>query len=249
MGHDVFDIGRPMRISSLRHSSMFGRAEQAALLSAGTAAPLAYQRTLMPRSTSDQALVSGLAMATNYGIVAATQDAIQAVTLAILRGTGRAPVDLPAWSGTTLAADAGALVAGLATQRMFGQRHGEPLPRAAIRTTGYWIARSATAGLIVGAVQHATSRRTGGEGSKLAVVPAVAVMVGLGEWRRRESARADEHDADTATLARAKASGLGVAVAGLGLLASAGERRVADRVAAGASRLFGGHPAIWRPLG
>src|SRR6185312_5805648 len=129
------------------------------------------------------------------------------------------------------------LVAGLATQRMFAARHQEPLPRAAVRTSGYWIARSATAGLLVGAMQHALSRQTGGEGSKLAVVPAVAVMAGLGEWRRRQAGRVDAGDGETAMMARVKATGLGVAVAGLGLLASAGERRVADRVANGASRL------------
>src|SRR5262249_14435411 len=83
--------GTRMRLRSVRHRSLFTRAEQAALLSAGAAAPLAYQRTLMPRSTSDQALVSGLALATNYGIVAATQDAIQATAL-LLRGGARGAV-------------------------------------------------------------------------------------------------------------------------------------------------------------
>ena len=37
-----------------RHQFLKRRANQAGLLSAGAAAPLAYQRTLMPRSNVDQ---------------------------------------------------------------------------------------------------------------------------------------------------------------------------------------------------
>jgi uncharacterized membrane protein len=81
-------------------------------------------------------------------------------------------------------------------------------------------------------------------------VPAVAATVGLGELRRRREARLGGDDGEeSANVSRLKASSMGVAVAGAGLLGSAGERRLADAVGTGASRLLGGHPALWRPVG
>jgi len=103
--------------------------------------------------------------------------------------------------------------------------------------------------LLVGAVQYGLARGRSAQGSKLAVFPAVAAMAGLGEWRRRRAEHLDGVGEEPAAAARAKSTGLGIGVAAVSMLASAGERRLADRVASGASRVFGGHPAWWRPLG
>jgi len=103
--------------------------------------------------------------------------------------------------------------------------------------------------LLVGAVQYGLARGRSAQGSKLAVFPAVAALAGLGEWRRRRAEHLDGVGEEPAAAARAKSTGLGIGVAAVSMLASAGERRLADRVASGASRVFGGHPAWWRPLG
>ncbi len=234
-----------------RHQFLKRRANQAGLLSAGAAAPLAYQRTLMPRSAVDQALVSGLAFGSNHALTAAVQEAIQSAALLALGQGARAVPDDRAWSRASLAADAVALAAGLAIQKAFPARVREPLPRAAARTNGYWLARAAAAGLIIGGLQEALGRV--GEGRARiavpAIVPALAVMGGLGEWRRR---RDELLDADLDPVERAdrlKSTGLGLAVmagtSGVGLV----ERRMAELVGDLCARFLPGNRELWRPVG
>lgn len=234
-----------------RHLLLQRRANQAGLLSAGAAAPLAYQRTLMPRSTVDQALVSGLAFGSNHALVTAIQEGIQsAALLAVGQGARTVPDELT-WSRASLAADAVALAAGLAVQRAFPAHDREPLPRAAVRTNGYWLARAAAAGLIIGGVQEALGRVDNGRARVAvpAIVPALAVMASLGEWRRR---RDELLDADLDPVERAdrlKATGMGLAVmagtSGLGLV----ERRIAGLVGDLCARFLPGNPELWRPVG
>ncbi len=240
-----------MRLRRHRHQSLSARAEQAGLLSAGTAAPLAYQRTLMARSSVDQALVSGLAFASNHALVTAIQDGLQSAALLAVGQAARSAVDEPTWSRAALASDAAALATGLALQRAFSARPREPLERAAIRTTGYWLARSATAGLVIGALQHGLGR-VGTPRLKNAVpvvVPAVGVLVTLAEWRRRRDAHADQELTETEQASRLKASTMGLAVAGGATGLGWGERVLADVVSGALARVLPGNAALWRPIG
>lgn len=237
----------------LRPSSHFlkYRANQAGLLSASAAAPLAYQRTLMPRSTVDQALVSGLAFGSNYALVTAIQEGIQSAALLALGQAGRTVPDELLWSRASLGADAVALATGLAVQKALAARSREPLERAAVRSTGYWLARASTAGIVIGLVQEGL-RRTGdgrAHAAVPAVVPALGFVAGLGEWRRR---RDDLLDADLGPVERAnrlKVNGIGLAVmagtSGIGLV----ERRIAARVSDSLARVLPGTPQLWRPVG
>lgn len=240
-----------MRIRRHRHQSLSARAEQAGLLSAGAAAPLAYQRTLMARSSIDQALVSGLAFASNHALVTAIQDGLQSAALLAVGQAARSAVDEPRWSRAALVSDAAALATGLALQRAFAARPREPLERAAIRTTGYWLARSATAGLVIGALQHGLGR-VGAPRVKNAVpvvVPAVGAFVTLAEWRRRRDARADQELTETEQTSRVKASTMGLAVAGGATGLGWGERVLADVVSGALARVLPGNAALWRPVG
>ncbi len=54
-------------------------AEQTAVLAAAAAAEGSFQRGLMPRSTTDQAAITGLLVAFNYGVVVTGQSAAQAL--------------------------------------------------------------------------------------------------------------------------------------------------------------------------
>jgi len=57
-----------------RHDrSLSYRAQQTGLLVASTNIPLTFQRTLMPRNTSDQALITGLSFAANNALVGLVQ--------------------------------------------------------------------------------------------------------------------------------------------------------------------------------
>ncbi|MET1000994.1 MAG: hypothetical protein ABWZ15_04225, partial [Acidimicrobiia bacterium] len=83
-----------------RHQSLAGRADQAGLLYAATNAPLTFQRTLMPRSTMDQALVTGLSAAANHALVSLIQESIQAAALVIGGQARRRRVHEGRWGST-----------------------------------------------------------------------------------------------------------------------------------------------------
>ena len=51
--------------------------------------PTTFQRTLMPRSTLDQALTTGICGALDYGFAALIQDTVEAVALRISGATHR----------------------------------------------------------------------------------------------------------------------------------------------------------------
>ena len=58
-----------------------GRTQQAGTALAATMMPITFQRTLMPKSDTDQAVITGLSTALNYGFAALIQDTIEAVAL------------------------------------------------------------------------------------------------------------------------------------------------------------------------
>ena len=100
-----------------QNRSLGGRADQAGVLFAAANAPLTFQRTLMPRATSDQALVTGLSASTNHALVTLVQETLQSVALLLVGQAGRRTVDERRWSRATIAADVGAIAAGMALQR------------------------------------------------------------------------------------------------------------------------------------
>ena len=65
------------------------RADQSGMLLAAANVPLTFQRTLMPRPTTDQAIVTGLSIASNHAFVSLVQESIQSVALVALRKTNR----------------------------------------------------------------------------------------------------------------------------------------------------------------
>jgi uncharacterized membrane protein len=226
------------------------RAAHAGLLVAGTNVPLTLQRTLMPRGTLDQALVTGLSISTNHVLVTALQDTINASVLRWLRGRGQA-VTPRAFTPAAIVADMAAAAAGLAVQRGFAQRADEPLLRAALRSTGYWATVTGVAGMIVNAVEE----RAGGEdraaGRALAAAAvATGALASVGEWRRRRAAALDSglpEEARNAATVRALAFGATFSVGASALTAT--EARVAERVAAILARASRTDEVFWRPVG
>jgi uncharacterized membrane protein len=230
--------------------SLGARADQAGMLAAAVNVPLTFQRTLMPRTTMDQALVTGLSIATNHALASLVQETVQATGLSILRGTGRASDDA-AWGRITLALDAAAIGAGILLQRGFRQQAREPLPRAAARTGGWVLAASGFSGAVVGGVQESIAALGGRRVASIpAVVPAAGVLATAGEVRRRRAARRDQDlPPEESTIAPGKALALGALVAGTVSVVSLSERLIADAFARAASRVLPGTPESWRPLG
>src|SRR3954463_4130802 len=96
------------------------RTEQAAIAASAASVPITFQRTLMPRSNLDQALVTGLTLTANHAITSLVQDSIAAGALALVAGVD-ADHDRR-WGQTTLGLDVVATVGSLGIQRLFRQR-------------------------------------------------------------------------------------------------------------------------------
>jgi uncharacterized membrane protein len=231
--------------------SLARRADQSASLAALGFLPLTFQRTLMPRATVDQALVTGLTLATNRAVVSLLQESIQVGAVLALGGSQRAESNPERWSRATLALDLVGIAAGIAIQRALAQRRGEHLPRASMRTSGYWLTLAGTSGTIIGALQEIRARRTLGPKSPYTViVPAAGALAAFGEYRRRTATRLDgDLPPDDSKVTTAKALGLGVGIAGGMSLVSAAERGLATTLARAAARVLPGREAVWRPVG
>src|SRR3954471_15457053 len=174
------------------HRSLGYRAEQTGLLVAAGNAPVTFQRTLMPRSTSDQALITGLSFAANHALASLIQESLQSVALLLAGDAGQAPLHERRWSRASLATDAGAIAIGLGIQRALSPRGNEKLPRAGARAGGYSLAVTGVGGLIIGGLQDAlNSRNPERHVSQYVVVPAAAALAITGELLRRKRQRLD----------------------------------------------------------
>ena len=125
------------------------------------------------------------------------------------------------------------------------------LPRAGARSGGFSLAITGLGGLIIGGIQEALDRpgRRGRYASNLVVVPAAAAVAMGGElWRRRRE-RSDDAPADENEISVVKSLAMSLAVAGVTATISAGERKLADRIARAAARVLPGNESLWRPLG
>ena len=60
-----------------------GMPERAGILAGSTNVGRSFSRGLMPRSTSDQALITGVSAALNYGLTATSQSLIQSVAMKV----------------------------------------------------------------------------------------------------------------------------------------------------------------------
>jgi uncharacterized membrane protein len=220
------------------------------VLVAGTNLPLSFQRTLMPRSTIDQALVTGLSITTNQAIVTLLQESIQAGALVAARQVFGPELSERTWGRSAVALDAAVFATGLALQRGLQQRAGEQLPHAAARTGGFWLSVTGLAGALVGGVEEVLSGRGKRRNAIALALPVTAVLAAAAEQQRRQRARLDvDMPPEESTVAAGKALAVGVGVAASSSMLAAGERALAERVARIAARLLPGELEMWRPLG
>ena len=235
---------------SRTHHSLGYRAEQTGLLLATGAGPLTFQRTLMPRTTSDQALITGLSFAANHALASLLQESLQSVALLLLGAAGRGAVDERRWSRAALAVDAAAIAAGLGVQRALARHDNERLPRAGRAPGASCVAATGVGGMLIGGLQEVLDRRSSEHrASQFVVVPAAAGLAIGGELFRRWRARADEPTSAEGELSVAKSLAMSLAVTGVTSAISAGERKLADGIARTASRVLPGNESLWRPLG
>jgi uncharacterized membrane protein len=230
--------------------SLVRRADQSGSLAGIGFVPLTFQRTLMPRSTVDQAIVTGLTIASNRSLVSLIQESIQAAALLGVGGREGAEADPARWSRATLGLDVAAIAVGIGIQRRFSSREHEPLARASVRTAGYWLTLTGVTGSIIGGLQELTPDGSGRRARVAVVVPATGALAAFGEYRRRLAARLNgELPPDQSQVTTPKALGFGVAVAAGMWFTAVVERAVANGLARAATRVLPGTEEVWRLLG
>jgi uncharacterized membrane protein len=228
-----------MRIPRLRRA--LPRTDQAGAFLAAAGVPLTFQRTLMPRSTVDQGIVTGISTALTYLLAAVAHDAIEVVATRLVGSPADHDNHDTSIRRTALGLNLGAAALGFVTQLAVPQRRYEPLNRSALRTAGYWIATSGWSAVTVGATQealHALDRRSRVD-LRLRHLPATlvagAVTAAVSEFRRHRRELHDRHrtngpltDVPGVHLSALRALALGGGVT-LGLYAFADANRLAAR--------------------
>jgi uncharacterized membrane protein len=231
-----------------------GRSEQVGMFVAAASIPRSFQRTLMPRSTSDQAVITGAAMAINYGLATLVHDGIETVT------QWRAATDEHedrGWRGRTAAADVCAMAAGFALQSAFKQRPGERLSRGGLRTTGYLLSAVGFAGAATAALQEGMQKldeRTSNRW-RLRSLPAAILTGATYSLLQQRSGRSRYEEEDRSLLkpdgqissAQALTTGALVSIGLAGI--SAAERKLAATTSESLARVLPGRERGWRTPG
>lgn len=111
---------------------------------------MSYQPGLLPRSVGDQAMLTGLTSATNYGLVAVTGSAVEGLVTAVV---GEERIARPGVAaGAHGLAHAVAAAGGIAVWRLVPRREAEPIQRATLRSAGWITALTGVTGLLASAV-------------------------------------------------------------------------------------------------
>jgi uncharacterized membrane protein len=156
--------------------------------------PTSLQRSLMPRSTLDQALITGTSMALGYAITEVVHDPLEVVVQRLVASNTRATED--ARRRVTAAVDCVGMLVGFALQSGFKRRPGEHLQRGALRTGGYFLSLAGGSGATVAAIDgvlHALDEHTGCRLRSLPLaLPVGAAFTGVSDFLLRRRHREED---------------------------------------------------------
>ena len=235
-----------------RYAGAGARTQQTGMVLALALMPTTFQRTLMPRSTLDQALTTGICGALDYGLAALIQDTVEAVALRISGATSPEQVDPRTWRRASIAADLAAIALGLAGQTACRPRPGERVPRGAVRTVCWWVSATGLCGAVAGVLQELTGRGNAADEDSVPVALAAGMLLaGVNDYRRRRSEAADtaSPDSEDAGVSAVKSLVMSLGVSG-GLSAmAAGEHVFATGVSRMLARVLSGSERMYRPVG
>lgn len=226
------------------------RAEQTGMFLAGAAVPYTFQRTLMPRGVTDQALATGIVMALEYAVGALVQDSVEVLAAHIADALDHnGELEHSTWRRCAIALDISGICFAALLKRFFRQKEGENIARSWTRTFGILIGNGTTAGLSVASFQEVMHglHLHGLKGFPLAL-PGGVIFAGILDSQRKH--RENEVEPDCLSGAREwEALSLSPIIA-LGLAGiSFGERVFAQSISHALSRIFRGHERWWRPVG
>ncbi|MEO6821360.1 MAG: alpha/beta-hydrolase family protein [Candidatus Nanopelagicales bacterium] len=241
--------------------------ERTAALIASASVGGSFEPGLLPRSSVDQAVATGVVTALNYSLVSTSQSFISSFTSSVLRTDSEAaPMQR---RGAEAVANLALIAVGITGARALAQRPGEPIRRAVLRTGAQRTTRLGLAGLPLTAIatlSDVATRRYGSRATFLAMLPSgVAIGSGVAAyqiWRlrrrareggdslppatdplplpdvRREAAGTDPTQPQWPPVTRSAAIGVGVSLALHGL--AAGETYVARLIGRGVNKVAPG---------
>ena len=228
------------------------RASQTGLLIGAVGAPYTFQRTLVTRTSADQALVTGLSFLIHSSTASAIQESIQALALTAA-GDVTNPKGLKRWSRYSILLDALVVAGGIGVQRALPERPNEPLRTAVGRTLGWMTATTAAAGALVGAGHELSNtteatRRFGGMQATAVLAGAAA---GVREYQRRqqEDLDRDSKELEPSQISAVRSLAMAGAVTAGSVVAGHAESLLVDRVSRGLSYILPGGESRWRPVG
>jgi len=238
---DWREVGkRAFRMGSKGAATQVSTVQAAGLLHGMASIGPSFDKSLLPRTTIQQAAATGLMSSVSYGITATTQSFIEAFAVRVLGPASQR--SQRSVRGAVLAADLVAMTLGITGVQLLRQRDGESGWRAVARTTAFRISTGAGCGALVvgtdGVVDAVMRNHDAGKVNATAVV-AVGTFVGAGVHLTRSrhlldtAAETDQYGspvrpASLVQPARAVVVGGGVA---MGLyLVSRGEELVASSI-------------------
>ncbi len=176
--------------------------EQAAALTSTLVAATSFGPGLLPRPALDQALATGIVVATQHGMVMTTQSACAAAARLIAPDDGT-PAGRVRSLAARVAVNAGVAAGGAALVQLLPARDGEPLRRAALRTAGRRWFRIGLAGTALSAVAAADAAAGGRRPVLRALAAGGGTLAGLAlaGWQIHRYRTGQE--AETALLAAA----------------------------------------------
>jgi len=240
----------------------FDLSEQVGILAGSTSIGQSFNRGLMPRSTTDQAIITGVSATVNYALTTFAHSVAQGVARKVVGGEPRTAGERTAERSLILAADLGAMAIGVAAQRLFEQRTSEPIGRAWVRTSGWRFAVSGLAGAIILSTEAVLDRLDPTEDVRWARRIPIALPVGMGlaalQYHLARRAMVDEgvaRDAQDMPVETDTGVAVGRAIltssavsAGLFAIAT-GERMLANGVGYGVRRVAPSAAIVAKPSG
>jgi uncharacterized membrane protein len=237
-------------------------AERVGLVTAVSGVGHSFSRGLLPRSTVDQAVITGASSTINYAMTALAQSVSEGLAELVIRNVSGGRTTPTKRRGLVLAGNLGAIAVGVAAQRALAQHKNEPISRAIGRTLSWRLAVAGTAGTVV-AASDTLIQVLSGDGQrpwvqKVPVTVPVGAAIAATNYhlmRRRMREAGVTHDAEgvsldeetSTSIVRSVAMGAGVAT---GLVAVAlGERVVAGGVAHGVRAISPRADILAKPAG
>lgn len=213
------------------------RSSEVGFMLASAAVPRSFQKSLLPRDTTDQGIVTGLNMILAFAIGAAMQGSIDKVAGGVSKAAKTKDITLRQ-DNVSIAASLAAMGVGFGLQKVFEQKDDEKLARSAVRTSGYWLSNVGAAGLIAGTLEKGVILATGSSDDRIAtkrrkfllplIVPvgALAAIARDHVIYRNDIVEHEEKD----VISPLKSFGIGVAIASALGLISFGERKLSKTI-------------------